>query len=851
MASTATAATPRNGVAPKENGNGGKPATTTTVNNGGRGPQRELSSNTYDAQGSLQRLPIPSLDETMNKFLASVVALQNSEDQAETERTVEDFRNGDGPKLQQMLVDYEAEGARTGTFGSYVEEFWNDAYLVPDSSVVLNLNPYFILEKGPDRRIARDQLQRAASLCFASLKMASMLKHETLPGDKIKGRPLCMDQFKVLFGTTRVPGGGKGGKDHVNHYPNSNHVVVLIKNHVYYFQALWPHDGSVAVDQHDIKDILEAIQKHVEYISSNKKGTKDGKKASSNYGAGTNGSHEVKVNGKSVTYSSCNEALGVLTSLPRREWAAARKMIEEGGNSKNKTGLEIIDSALFVLVLDDHVPKDIASAAKNMLHGSHNLVMGENNTLIQAGSCCNRWYDKLQLIVMANGKAGVNFEHSAIDGHTALRYVSDIFAENVVQFAQSITALIYGKGWIPDNMQATINRASTSMADSCNRVAPDGQEHPVLDVFPKKLEFDLPPKVKELIRYAEANLADQINSSDTEVLEFTGYGKTLIVKNKMSPDSFVQMCMMLAYYSLYGKFVCSYEPVLTKAFLHGRTEAMRGATPQAKKMCETWCNSEATKVEKLQALQVATKEHSRLVRECASGKGIDRHLFALKCLAERSEMPLPAFFQSNAWTALNHTVISTSNCGNPSLRLFGFGPVVQDGFGIGYIIKDHGVQFSVSSKHRQTSRYVNSLENTMLDLKRLMNTTSSVVCHGEHHNHAIHPPPQPAVSLQREESADYGDFFGESALATGAHPMPEKVTSEAKVKEAAHDSGKFFMNIVRKDSMRLSEIENLGVQLSFDESVASASSGASDGRAWYYGGKGRNDSTLSNEPDSP
>lgn len=28
-----------------------------------------------------------------------------------------------------------------------------------------------------------------------------------------------------------------------------------------------------------------------------------------------------------------------------------------------------------------------------------------------------------------------------------------------------------------------------------------------------------------------------------------------------------------------------------------------------------------------------------------------------------------------------------SNCGNPSLRLFGFGPVVRDGFGIGYIIK--------------------------------------------------------------------------------------------------------------------------------------------------------------------
>jgi hypothetical protein len=35
--------------------------------------------------------------------------------------------------------------------------------------------------------------------------------------------------------------------------------------------------------------------------------------------------------------------------------------------------------------------------------------------------------------------------------------------------------------------------------------------------------------------------------------------------------------------------------------------------------------------------------------------------------------------------------MSTSNCGNPALRLFGFGPVAADGYGIGYIIKDDGI----------------------------------------------------------------------------------------------------------------------------------------------------------------
>lgn len=48
---------------------------------------------------------------------------------------------------------------------------------------------------------------------------------------------------------------------------------------------------------------------------------------------------------------------------------------------------------------------------------------------------------------------------------------------------------------------------------------------------------------------------------------------------------------------------------------------------------------------------------------------------------------LPALFLDPGYSTLGHSTLSTSNCGNPSLRLFGFGAVVDDGFGIGYIIK--------------------------------------------------------------------------------------------------------------------------------------------------------------------
>lgn len=191
------------------------------------------------------------------------------------------------------------------------------------------------------------------------------------------------------------------------------------------------------------------------------------------------------------------------------------------------------------------------------------------------------------------------------------------------------------------------------------------------------MTFDISDAIKRKIYFAETALGDQILASDTHILEFTDYGKRFITFNKLSPDSYVQMSMMLAYYRLYGKIVCAYEPVLTKAFYHGRTEAMRPATMEAKHLCEIFCDPSSSNRDKLSALRNATIAHSRLVKECSQGKGIDRHLFALKCIAEKNGLPIPEFFRSEPWRKLNHTFLSTSNCGNPSLAMFGFGPVVS------------------------------------------------------------------------------------------------------------------------------------------------------------------------------
>jgi carnitine O-acetyltransferase len=54
-------------------------------------------------------------------------------------------------------------------------------------------------------------------------------------------------------------------------------------------------------------------------------------------------------------------------------------------------------------------------------------------------------------------------------------------------------------------------------------------------------------------------------------------------------------------------------------------------------------------------------------------------------------------FTDPGYHLLSNSVLSTSNCGNPALRLFGFGANTADGYGLGYIIKEDGISVYVLS----------------------------------------------------------------------------------------------------------------------------------------------------------
>lgn len=595
-----------------------------------------------------------------------------------------------------------------------------DSYLNFDSSVVLNLNPFFLLEDDPTPA-RNNQVTRAASLVVSALEFIRAVRKEELPPDTFKGTPLCMYQVSRLFGTTRVP--TENGCQIVQD-PESQHIVVLCHGQLYWFDVL-DASSDVIMTERDIAVNLQTV---------------------------------VEDAAQTPIQDAAKGALGVLSTENRKVWSGLRDVLTMDPESNNADCLSIVDSALFALCLDYTEPPDAAALCQNMLCGTSEVKNG-----VQIGTCTNRWYDKMQIIVCKNGSAGINFEHTGVDGHTVLRFASDVYTDTILRFARSI------------NGQAPTLWTSTSPDPSKRGLESFGD----VNTTPRKLEWDMTPELSIAVRFAETRLADLIEQNEFQCLDFGSYGKNFITAMGFSPDAFVQMAFQAAYYGLYGRVECTYEPAMTKVFLHGRTEAIRSVSPESVDFVQTfWSDSPPEK--KIEALKRACQKHVGRTRDCAKAQGCDRHLYALLCVWQkyvdqdmdsgmssagqssstdgyspvgspekdsagsmdgaragrgrergsstnsrpRDGHPLPFIFTDSGWDRLNTTVLSTSNCGNPSLRHFGFGPTSGDGFGIGYIIKDESISICISSKHRQTKRFVDTLESYLLEVRRMLRITN-------------------------------------------------------------------------------------------------------------------------------
>lgn len=98
----------------------------------------------------------------------------------------------------------------------------------------------------------------------------------------------------------------------------------------------------------------------------------------------------------------------------------------------------------------------------------------------------------------------------------------------------------------------------------------------------------------------------------------------------------------------------------------------------------------------------------------------------MKHVAESRGGRVPEFFTDDTYQYANHYILSTSTLSTETVLIGGFGPVVADGYGIGYNVgeKKLGCIVSAYSDRRNVSEFVECLEKSLDDIYKIFENSS-------------------------------------------------------------------------------------------------------------------------------
>ncbi|TSK20002.1 Carnitine O-palmitoyltransferase 1, liver isoform [Bagarius yarrelli] len=314
--------------------------------------------NLYSFQTSLPNLPLPSVKDTMKRYLQSVRPLLDDKEYQNMEELASDFQKTLAPKLQWYLK------LKSLWATNYVSDWWEEyIYLRSRNPIMVNSNYYAMdfLYFLPTHL----QAARAGNTIHAIMLYRRKLDRAQIKPLLLQNSiPMCSSQYERMFNTSRIPG---IETDTLQHVSDSRHIVVYHKGR--YFKVSMFYDGRLLLPRE--------IEQQIEWILADTSEPQPGE-----------------------------EKLAALTAGDRVPWACARDAYLRQG--KNRQSLNAVEKAAFFVTLDDteqrHNPSNQAESlhrfGKSLLHGK----------------CYDRWFDKsFNLIVYKNGTIGLNAEHSWAD----------------------------------------------------------------------------------------------------------------------------------------------------------------------------------------------------------------------------------------------------------------------------------------------------------------------------------------------------------------------------------------------------------------------------------------------------
>ncbi|RKP40124.1 acyltransferase ChoActase/COT/CPT, partial [Dimargaris cristalligena] len=318
------------------------------------------------------RLPIPTLAQTAERYLASLKPVLTETEWAKSSPIVKDFvrPGGEGERLQGLLQAYDRTQPTT-----WLDAWWLQcAYLEWREPLPVNSNYYIVGRDDPNQppfqpptvggTFTPFQIRRAAHLINEALNYLEVIEQGRIPIEKGRQGAICMDQYYRMFGSTRIPRPGRDEIRRISPALSMQHITVLVKDQVYRVPVFAQAEPAspIRLAEGDIEDQLWAIIQDVERATT------------------------------------LDPPVSVLTGDQRDSWAENYAYLR-GLSPINAEALDSIETALFMVCLDDF------SQGEKYNDSIHNMMIGRNGH--------NRWFDKtVQIIVESSGRAGLNGEHA-------------------------------------------------------------------------------------------------------------------------------------------------------------------------------------------------------------------------------------------------------------------------------------------------------------------------------------------------------------------------------------------------------------------------------------------------------
>ena len=183
-------------------------------------------------------------------------------------------------------------------------------------------------------------------------------------------------------------------------------------------------------------------------------------------------------------------------------------------------------------------------------------------------------------------------------------------------------------------------------------------------------------------------------------------------EHNLGADGFLQLSLQIAHNELHGWPCATYESASTCAYQSGRTETIRPCTVESRELCQIYSQADFDNSNTQKRIDASLrsaikgigsvdfghfqffeesdlnqmKAHNKGMMHCLQGQGFDRHLFGLRNEATKAGLEMPKFVQDQTFQTMNHFRMSTSTLNSPYVESGGFGPVVEDGYALGYMV---------------------------------------------------------------------------------------------------------------------------------------------------------------------